>query len=251
VTCVSAGRNLGYAGGINVGRQHAGPYAALLVVNPDAVLAPGAIGEMSAALHDPAIGIVAPRLLGSDGRSYPSLRRRPTLGRAIGDGLLGSRLPGRPGWLSEIIRDEASYGRRQAVYWAGGAALLISAACDRAVGPWDERYFLYSEETDYATRARKAGFRVEYVPTARVFHRGGGSGKSSDLTALMAVSRLRYLEKHHKRPRAYRAAHVVTELLRSADPAHRAALRAILRRSTWPGLVARLQDPSPAPSRPE
>ena len=246
VSCVRAGANLGYAGGINVGREHAGEYSALLVVNPDIVLEPGALREMFAALSDPAVGIVAPMLLELDGRRYPSLRRHPSVVGAIGDGLLGSRIDRRPAWLSETVRDEGSYTYRHAVDWAGGAVLLISAACDRAVGRWDERFFLYSEETDYATRARAGGFRVEYVPTARVFHSRGGSGRSNELVALMAISRLRYMEKHSNWPLPYRVAVIIAELLRSADPGHRAALRAAVRRSTWSALTASLQNPPAA-----
>jgi N-acetylglucosaminyl-diphospho-decaprenol L-rhamnosyltransferase len=250
VRCVETGTNLGYAGGINVGREHAGDYAALLVLNPDVVLEPGALREMTDALDDPGVGIVAPMLLDSSGRRYPSLRRDPTLRRAIGDGLLGGRIGGRPGWLSEMVRDEAPYGRRHAVDWAVGAALLISAACDRAVGQWDERFFLYSEETDYGARARAAGFRAEYLPTARVRHRGGGSGQSSALLALNAVNRIRYMEKRRRLPRAYRAAVILHELLRCADSGHRTALRFVLRRSSWPALLAGLQDPTARKSAP-
>jgi GT2 family glycosyltransferase len=249
VRCIEAGANLGYAGGINVGRLHAGDYSALLVLNPDLVLEPGAIREMAAALGDQRIGIVAPMLTGADGRCFPSLRRRLTVSRALGDALLGSRLPGRPGWLSEVVRDDESYARRHAADWAGGAALLISRACDEAVGPWDDGYFLYSEETDYAARAAAAGFRVEYVPAARATHRGGGSGQSSDLTALMAVSRLRFVTKHRRWVWPYHAAQIIAELLRSAQPGHRAALKAVLHRSTWPELALRLQNPPPAADR--
>jgi GT2 family glycosyltransferase len=246
VSCVETGANLGFAGGINVGRKHAGEYSALLVVNPDVILAAGALREMLSALSDPSTGIVAPMLLNPDGSRYPSLKRQPTLARAIGDAMLGSRVKRRPGWLSEIVWDEASYSYRHAVDWAGGAALLISAACDDAVGCWDERYFLYCEETDYATRARAAGFRTEYVPTARALHRGGGSGKSGALVALLAISRLRYAEKHGRRLWPYRVVLIIAALLRSGDPAHRCSLRAILRRSQWPVLTASLQHPAAA-----
>jgi GT2 family glycosyltransferase len=241
VSCVETGTNLGYASGINVGREHAGDYTALLVLNPDTVLEPGALGEMFSALADPRVGIVAPMLLDVSGRRYPSLRRDPSLARAIGDGLLGGRIGRRPGWLSEIVRDETPYRRRHSVDWATGAALLISASCDRAVGRWDERFFLYSEETDYGARARAAGFRVEYRPGARARHSGGGSGQSSALLALNAVNRIRYMEKRRRLPRAYRAAVILHELLRSADSGHRTALRFVLRRSSWPALVAGLQ----------
>lgn len=241
VLCVETGANLGFAGGINVGREHAGPCAALAVLNPDLVLKAGALRVMFAALDDPAVGVVVPMLLNSDGSLYPSLRREPTLARAIGDGLFGEFFPRRPGWLSEIVRDPGEYRYQHVADWAGGAAMLISAPCDRAVGPWDEQFFLYSEEVDYAARVRAAGFRVEYVPGARARHRGSGSGQSPLLAALMAVNRVRYIEKHGRHARAYRAAVIMHELLRSADPSHRAALRAASRRSAWSPLVSRLQ----------
>ena len=119
---------------------------------------------------------------------------------------------------------------RHSVDWAGGAAAMVSAACDAAVGPWDERFFLYSEEVDYAARARRAGFRIEYVPTARIRHHEGGSGSSAALTALLAVNRIRYVTKRGRGGTAlFRAAVALHELLRAYDPAHRFALRTVLR----------------------
>ena len=154
VNCVETGANLGYAGGINVGRELAAEYSALLVLNPDVVLEAGAIREMFAALQEPVIGMVAPMMLEPDGRCFPSLRREPTLPRAIGDCLLGARFGRRPSWLSEMVWDDRAYRYRHAIDWATGAALMMSAECDRAVGSWDERFFLYSEEVDYAARVR-------------------------------------------------------------------------------------------------
>jgi GT2 family glycosyltransferase len=95
-------------------------------------------------------------------------RREPSLSRAIGDAIFGHHLPHRPPWLSETVWDKRVYRDRCSVDWAGGAAAMVSAACDSAVGPWDERFFLYSEEVDHAARVRAAGFRIEYVPTARI-----------------------------------------------------------------------------------
>jgi len=114
--------------------------------------------------------------------------------------------------------------------------MLVAADCDAAVGPWDEeRFFLYSEETDIAARVRAAGWTIDYVPAARASHRQGGSGQSPDLAALMAVNRVRYYEKRHGRApsAAFRSMAVLHELLRCADPVHRRALRFLLRRSSW------------------
>jgi GT2 family glycosyltransferase len=238
VHCIEAGANLGYAGGINLAQRHAGPCARVLVLNPDLVLEAGAIARLAVALQDPAAGLAVPMILDSAGRLELTLRREPSLSRAIGDALFGRRLARRPGWLSETVLDERAYRDPHPVDWAGGAAAMVSADCAGAVGPWDESFFLYSEEVDYAARVRAAGFRVEYVPAARVRHHEGGSGSSATLTALQAVNRVRYVAKRRRRGSgAFRAAVALHELLRAYDPAHRFALRTVLRRSRWSELL--------------
>ena len=242
VLCIETGANLGYSGGINIGRQHAGQFTALAVLNPDLSLEPGALREMFATLSsDQYAGIVVPKILDFEGNLDFSISREPTLTGAIGEALLGRYFKRRPAMLSDIVRDEREYGYRHSIDWATGAAMLISAACDRAVGAWDEDFFLYSEETDYAARARTAGFRVEYVPQARVHHRKGGSGRPHALTALKAVSRVRYFEKRGKSSRLMQAVVVLHSCLRSASPKHRAVVRVLSRRSTWEPLISDLK----------
>jgi GT2 family glycosyltransferase len=233
VVCVEAADNLGYAGGINLGRKYAGDYSSLLVLNPDLIVEPDAIREMFSALDEPAVGMIVPMLLDSAGQRTPSLRRHPTLTRAIGEALLGDHLGWRPGFLSEIVRSNSEYTYRHPVEWATGAAALISSACDSIVGLWDEQFFLYSEEVDYAARVRSAGFRIDFLPTARVRHRGAGSGQSPALMALLAVNRVRYREKDGRRHLAYHAVVALHELLRMGSSSHRAALKAVVRRSRW------------------
>jgi N-acetylglucosaminyl-diphospho-decaprenol L-rhamnosyltransferase len=239
VVCIETGGNLGYAGGVNVGRAHAGSYASLLILNPDVRLEPGCVTRLWAAFEDPEVGIAVPRMVDESGKLFYSLRREPSVSRAVGDALFGTRFLGRPAWLSEFVRDSASYSKRRPFDWAGGAVMLISAACDQAVGPWDEnRFFLYWEETDVAARARDAGFRLDFIPEASVYHRGGGSGQSEALVALAVVNRIRYYEKRHGIPWRvlFRSAVVLHELLRVRERAHRRALAAALRRSTWASL---------------
>jgi N-acetylglucosaminyl-diphospho-decaprenol L-rhamnosyltransferase len=242
VTCVEVGVNMGYAAAINIGRRCAGVCSALLVLNPDVILEAGALREMFDALERSAAGIVVPMLLDEQGHRLASLRRKPTLTRAIGDAMLGDHLGWRPGWLSEIVRSDVRYERPNTVEWATGAAMLISAACDSTVGSWDERFFLYSEEVDYAARADAAGFKIQYVPAARARHRGGGSGQSAMLIALLSINRIRYMEKIRRLPSAYRAVVIMHELLRSGDPSHRAALRAVMRRSSWPQVMLSVRE---------
>jgi GT2 family glycosyltransferase len=216
VELVRAGANVGYAGGINVGRRLRRSEESVLVLNPDLRLHPGAVDELVDALGDPGVGIAVPRLVDGRGRTLRSLRRDPSIGRALGDAVFGGHLPGRPGWLGEQVNDGGVYEHEGDVDWATGAALLLSADCDRRVGDWDEDFFMYSEEVDVAIRARRAGFRIRFVPTAVARHEEGGSGRSPDLAALMVLNRVRLFAKHHGRlaSAAYRLVVAVHEAAR-------------------------------------
>jgi len=236
VTVIASPRNLGYSGAINLARAHAGDYAALLVVNPDIEFEPGAIGALRDALAHPPVGVAVPMLLDDRGEVFPTLRREPTILRALGDALLGARWNWRPGWLSEMVWSPRAYAVERDTDWATGAAMLISAECDARVGAWDEeRFFLYSEETDYFRRARRSGLRIRYVPAARVHHAEGGSGRSPALAALLAVNRVRYYEKYHRRRYAscFRVVVALSCALRLADPGQRLAFKAVCRRRYW------------------
>lgn len=244
VTVVASPRNLGYSGAINLGRRHVGRCSSLLVLNPDIVLEPGAIVELYEAAAQPGVGMAVPMLLDSDGDVYLTMRRDPGITHALGDSLFGERLAARPGWLSEPVRDLDAYAQPHDVAWASGTVTLISAACDADVGDWDSsRFFLYAEETDYAIRARRRGYRVRYVPSARVHHEEGASGRSPALHALQSVNRIRCYEKYHRTPATivFRMVLGLGHLLRLFRRSDREALRAVLRRSRWrdlPGGVA-------------
>jgi GT2 family glycosyltransferase len=242
VLFVPAGGNLGYAGGLNLGRRYCRQTRSVLVLNPDLVLAPGSIRALLAALARHGSGAAVPRMLGEDGHLFPSLRREPSLARALGDGLFGKAWPNRPAWLSEMVWAREPYEREGAVQWATGAALIVSAEADAAVGAWDDaRFFLYSEETDYCRRLREVGYTIHYVPDATVVHRGGGSGSNPDLVALNEVNRIRYFRKYHSRlaSAVFRAAVILTELLRVHRPGNRRALWALLSARRWSRLPGR------------
>lgn len=235
VVCVETGANLGYAGGINVGMARADPERPLLLLNPDVRISADAVRVLRSVLDETAAGVAVPMILDDTAVVYPSLRREPSLPRAFGDALFGSRLARRPGWLSEIVREPESYEHAQPIDWVTGAALMVRAECAAAVGQWDESFFLYSEETDFAARVRAAGWDLQYDPRARVVHSGGGSGHSPGLIALMAVNRVRYYERRHGRCASllFRAVVVLHELLRSYDCDHRGAARTVLSRRRW------------------
>jgi len=238
VLAISASGNLGYAGAINLGLEQVGPGEDVLVLNPDLRLTVGAVRRMRRRLRESGAGIVVPRVLDPDGTTSPSLRREPTLLRVLGDSLLGARVPGRPGWSSETVWDADAYESAHEVDWATGAALMVRADVARGTGRWDERYFLYSEETDYFRRVRAGGDTVWFEPDAQVMHVGGGSGQSDALLALLTVNKVRYAEA--TRPAGYAAAVrgvvVLACLLRLHRPGYRRALGLLLDRHRWASL---------------
>ncbi|RVX46659.1 GT2 family glycosyltransferase [Nonomuraea polychroma] len=239
---VQMGRNAGFAAGVNAGVA-AAPGCDVLVLNPDIRLEPDAIARLRETLATPGTGIAVPELTGEDGALHYSLRRRPTVLRAIGEALLGGHRAGLLAPLGELVVNPGQYAAERTVDWATGAAWLISRACLDVLGPLDERYFLYSEETEYMLRAGDHGFAVRYQPRARAVHLGGEQSTSSTLWALSAANRVRLHRERHGALRglAMRGAVMLNEGLRAlakgrtAGQRHRAALSAVLALPDWPG----------------
>lgn len=203
VRVVHVGRNAGYAAGINAGVAAVSEGVdAVMVLNPDITVRPGAITLLAAALRDgPAgtrRGIVAPRLVNPDGSLQPSLRRAPTLARAVVESVIGGNVAGRIGRLSELILDPRRYERAGSAVWATGAAMLISMRAWRDVGPWDETFLLYGEETEFALRAGDRGWELWYEPDAVMEHVAGDAFRTSPmLAALAAVNRVKLFRERN------------------------------------------------------
>ena len=201
VEIVQLDRNAGYAAGLNAGVDVlAGGREpdAVLVINPDCRLRPRTLAVMADALSGPRRGIVAPRLLNLDGTLQPTLRREPTVIGALAEALIGGRLADRLG-IGELVFDKASHDRAGPAAWATGAALLISWDALVQVGPWNESFMLYSEETEFIFRAADYGWTMWYEPRAVVDHRGGESGTNPGLAALLNVNKVRLYRSRHGR----------------------------------------------------
>ena len=141
--------NDGFAAGVNRGVKSSLPSRTLLVLNPDATLDAGSGRAMLAVLERRGAGVVVPRIRSSDGELFPSLRRAPTLLRVGGLSFTGLAL------FAERIDAPASYTHEHVVDWATGAVMLIDRTCYEELGGLDESYFLYSEETDFASGKRR------------------------------------------------------------------------------------------------
>ncbi len=235
VRTVETGRNAGYAAAINAGlaAMDLDELDAVMVLNPDCSVRPGTLAQLWQALQRPGIGIAAPRLVNPDGSLQPTLRRMPTVRRALAEAVLG-KAAGRAG-LGELVTDPESHSRPGLAAWATGAALLISVEAARATGPWDESFLLYSEETDFILRAADLGWRLWYEPSAEVEHVGGESATNPTLNALLVVNKVKLFRRRHNAVLA--AAYFSTVLLGES-------LRALTGRRTSRAAVQCLLRPS-------
>ena len=238
VTTIEAPGNLGYAGGINIAYTHVRPGEHILILNPDLTLQPNAVRILLERLHRCDAAVVVPLIQNGNGLLFYSLRREPTLVNALGDAVFGSYVTSRLGSLSDIEWNPDHYTFAHPVEWASGAAMLLNSDLRDEVGQWDERYFLYMEETDFLRRVRQTGKEIWFDPAARVTHTQGGSGSSSQLDALLAVNRVRYMERYHSLlyASAYRTIIALHHLARANQPSSRAALAAVVDRTRWAGL---------------
>lgn len=251
-TIVTLPRNVGYAAGVNAGvtagleagLARAASDPALLVLNPDVRLSPRCVPDLMAALEVPGVGVAVPRLLDGHGVLVPSMRREPTLLRAVADALLGASRAGGIASLGEMVTDREAYEHAQPTDWAEGSTQLISPACWRQCGPWDESFFLYSEETDFHLRVRDHGFTTRYVPTAVAVHLGGDSTSSPWLWSMLVANRVKLFAGRNGPVSS--AAYWAAILAREAS-------RAVLGRATSRRAVATLLRPAVlrAPRGPE
>ncbi|MBB2909117.1 GT2 family glycosyltransferase [Streptosporangium becharense] len=237
VRTVQLGRNAGYAAAVNagVGALDLGGLDAVLVINPDCRLRPGALTPLAEALRRPGCGIAVPRLVNPDGSLQPSLRRTPTVGRALAEAVIGGGLAGRIGTLGELVTDPREYERPAPAAWATGAAMLVATGLIGEIGPWDESFLLYSEETEYALRAADRGWSLWYEPASVVEHIGGDSGVNPTLAALLTVNKVRLFRRRRSGPAslAYFLAVVAGEAVRAlaGRRTSRASVVALLRPS--------------------
>lgn len=198
VRLVASERNLGYPGGNNVGlRMAQGRY--LMILNPDTQVHPGALAAMVAyADAHPDVGVVGPQLLNPDGSVQSSRRRFPTFATALFESTWLQPLAPRRLLERYYVLDQPDDVTLD-VDWVDGAALMARREAVEQVGLLDEGFFMYSEELDWCRRFRQAGWRVVYLPEAKIVHH---RGKSSDQVVVARhvhfnTSKVRYFRKHH------------------------------------------------------
>lgn len=178
---------------------------AVLLLNSDTVLAPGALDALARHLAEhPAAAVVGPRLADADGSLQPSTYAFPSpadlLMGETGLHLLVRRLPR----VREHFLRTWSHDRARPVPWVRGAALAIRRAPFEAAGGFDERFFMYWEEVDLCRRLAAAGHEVHFTPATTVLHvRAVSTSRRPDaMRRAWREGLRRYLRRHESRATA-------------------------------------------------
>ena len=195
--------NTGFSGGhnIGIGAAEADFY---LVLNSDALLRKGFLKTiLEAARSNPEAGLFAPRIEYDTGEVQTSCFRFPS---PFSEFIRSANT----GFVTRLLKPyEVALGPdpdTTRIEWASFACILLRGRMVEALGPMDEGYFLYFEDTEYCLRARRAGWSIAYVPQAVAVHFRGGSGPTKalikarkKLPAYYYASRTRLLYQVHGR----------------------------------------------------
>ena len=197
VKIVQNSENRGFGQANNQGAK-LGSRRLLLFLNSDAYPLPGSIDTLASIFEDDSIVAAGPMLLNLDGSIQDSTANRLTLWAVFCEQSYLEKLIRKsrffsPYWTTNRL---VKAGSIQTTPQVMGAALM----CRSGLEEFDERFFLYCEDTDLCLRLSKRG-RIVYVPTARVLHELGSSSSASRWRAVARYNRGKelYFQIHHGR----------------------------------------------------
>lgn len=171
IKLIKSEKNFGMGSGNNLAFTEAtGEY--LLILNPDTELHTDAIATMLAYLKTNGnVGMVGPKLIYPDGEEQLSCYRFPNLLLPLLRRTFLGRLNKK--YLDSYLMKNANLDEIQKVDWLMGSCLLLPAALFKKLGGFDERFFMYFEDTDLCKRIHAANLDVVYLPSATVIHHHG------------------------------------------------------------------------------
>jgi N-acetylglucosaminyl-diphospho-decaprenol L-rhamnosyltransferase len=196
--------NLGYGAAANQAIAACEtPY--VLLLNADTVLQPGAVHALSTYLDaHPRAAVVGPRLVDVNGTLQASTYAFPSPFHTLLENSMCAIRVGRwirrsvPG-LRRLYLRTWPHDAARVVPWLKGAALAIRCDAFRAVGGFDESFFMYFEDADLCYRLTRAGWEIHFAPVATVVHAGAAS--TSQYPTEMAVrlfdSTVQFYRRHY------------------------------------------------------
>jgi N-acetylglucosaminyl-diphospho-decaprenol L-rhamnosyltransferase len=228
VNIIRTGRNNGFAKACNIGAAHCGaPY--ILFLNPDAELVGDGLPTVLNFMGSPAaarVGICGVQLVGEDGAIQRHCARFTDFSTYFGHATGLNRIL--PKLFTQHFMTDFDHRSNREVDQVIGAYYLIRTELFRALGGFDERFFVYFEEVDLALRAKQKGWSTYFLADAKGFHHGGGTSEQVKAHRLFYSlrSRIQYARKHFSPPAAWGTV-AITLLI---EPASRLA-RSLARRS--------------------
>lgn len=178
VTVLETGKNLGFTGGNNVGMKYAMSHGADFVwlLNNDTFVASSVL-TMVDAFDDPAVGICGSKIYFARGHEfhhdrYKENERGKVFWYAGGIVDWNNMYASHRG-VDEV--DHGQYNTTQETPFISGCSMMIRKEVIDQIGVLDDKYYLYLEDLDYCLRAKKAGFKLLYVPTSVLWHVNAGS----------------------------------------------------------------------------
>jgi len=197
VNYIENNRNLGFAAANNIAfREMKGRYALLL--NTDAILLDGAVEELFYYMEaNPDSGTSCGQLLNTDNSKQNSIANFPTILSLVSNEtllriLFPKRYPSKRREYSSPVEIESCIG----------ACMMVRKEAMDIVGFFDEKYFFFFEETDWAYRMNQKGWKVCFVPASKIIHaQGKSAGPSAKSRIMFYRSRYIYFKKWN--PKSY------------------------------------------------
>lgn len=170
VRLIASDRNLGYAGGNNLGLK-AATGRNVMIMNPDIIVRDGSLETLVKYLDEHAnVGLVGPKLTNPDGSMQYSCYRFHTLMTPVYRRTPLGALPFARRAINSFIMTDLDRTAPREVDWLLGGAIVARRSAAEKVGLLDERFFLYFDDVDWSRRFWEAGFRVVYVPSSEMVH---------------------------------------------------------------------------------
>src|SRR6478609_5308248 len=188
VKIILTGKNLGFAGGNNVGiAQATGDY--LFIVNNDTEFTPGLIEELVEVFrNNPDAGMVSPK--------FHYFFHKGTIEYAGYNPV--NVFTGRNGMIGSREKDKGQYNEMKVTHYAHGGGMMVSRDVIEKVGPLPENFFLYYEELDWSEQIKRKGFKIYYQPKGLIYHKESmTTGKSSTLkTYYLTRNRILFMRRN-------------------------------------------------------
>lgn len=182
LTCIQSGGNLGCAGGNNVGikKAYEQGFDYYWMLNNDTYVDPEALSTLVEVIDgEQKVGIVGSKIY------YADTKLLWFAGGSVNSYIGTSKMIG----IDE--EDKGQYDEMKEVDFIVGCSMLFRKEVIEYIGYLEEDYFIYYEDTDWNIRAKKAGWKIIYVPSSIIYHKESSSTKSSDLSPYYAYYLIR------------------------------------------------------------